>query len=63
MPPRGFKRLIGTIYIRNIPKTTRDMFHAACARKGSNMKCELIQLMKRFIQEQSQIGQQPRRKK
>jgi hypothetical protein len=56
--------MIGTIYIRNIPKTTRDMFHAACARKGTNMKFELIQLMKRFIQEQSQIGQQqPRRKK
>lgn len=61
--PNKFKRTIGTIYVRNIPRSTRDMFHAACARKGSNMKRELILLMKRFIQEQQQIGTQPRRKR
>lgn len=43
-----FKGKEGTIYIREISTTLRNLFHASCARRGKSMKGVIVAFMKSF---------------
>jgi hypothetical protein len=45
---RKFTLAKGTIYMREVPRHVRDLFHSACVKRGRSMKSVLVQFMKEF---------------
>ncbi len=41
------------LFIRNVPLHVRDQFKSVCARRRSNMTREIIDFMRRFVDEQN----------
>lgn len=48
-PPKGFVLNTVDLFLRSIPRDTRDAFKAYCARRGITMKDRVIELMQQDI--------------
>lgn len=55
MAVKSFRTHVGTLYFRDVPKTLRDLFHAACARRGKSMKAVLLDFMKSYVKDDTKI--------
>lgn len=40
----------GVLFVKGIPRTTKNAFKAACASKGITMRDALIQLMRKYVE-------------
>lgn len=52
-----------TLYVRDVPRDVHDFFKAACIRRGSNMRREIIAFMREFIKDSKHLRMRPSRLK
>lgn len=53
----------GVLYIRPVPRGVKDMFRAACVKRGKSMKEVIVEFMKEYIQNDNKAIITPRRRK
>jgi hypothetical protein len=57
--PKGeharFKNKTGTFYIRGVPKTLRDKFHAHCVSRNQTMTDKIIELVRGVLEAEERI--------
>ena len=54
--PEKFKGATGTMFIGKVPSQVRDLFTAACRRRGKDNRTVLIDLMRKYIQNDLRDG-------